>query len=167
MHVWVAKLTQDYASFKVQTLTAALSVVGTDFIVEAQVNTTKIYCVEGMVTVQNIDEKVPGQVVLHAGQQTSVAPFLPPAAPVNTPDALLQSQISRTTVGAAAAAGVEAPSAAPGTTTKSASAKPGWHIGSLSEGASIGIIVGAAGGAAAAAIAGSMSKGGSASPSAP
>lgn len=166
MHVWVAKLTQDYASFKVQTLTAALSVVGTDFIVEAQVNTTKIYCVEGMVTVQNIDEKVPGQVVLHAGQQTSVAPFLP-AAPVNTPDALLQSQISRTTVGAAAAAGVEAPSAAPGTTTKSASAKPGWHIGSLSEGASIGIIVGAAGGAAAAAIAGSMSKGGSASPSAP
>lgn len=157
MRAWVVKLIQEYSSFEVETPTAAIRVVGTDFIVEAQVDKTGVYCIEGMVSVHNIEPDVAEQVILHAGEYTVVASGQPPSAPMVTPDAVLQSQIKRTTAGSTGG-GLGGPATA---------SKAGWHIGSLSEGASIGLVVAIGAGAAGAAVAVSSSSHGSASPSAP
>jgi ferric-dicitrate binding protein FerR (iron transport regulator) len=139
MRVSVVKLTQPGSSFKVQTPTAVTSVVGTDFIVEAQVDGTRVYGIEGVVSVQNMDPAVAGQVLLQPGEFTTVASGLPPSAPAGTPDTLLQSQINQTTV----APGAGGPGGA------AAASQGGWQIGSLSEAESIGLAAGAAAGAAA------------------
>jgi hypothetical protein len=157
MRARVVKLIREYSSFKVETLTAAIGVVGTDFIVEAQVDKTGVYCIEGIVSVQNIESDIAERVILHPGEYTSVAAGLPPSAPMNTPNTVLQSQINQTTVGPTAG-GVGAQA-----TTTSA----GWHIGSLSEAASIGLVVGGIGAGAAVAVAIPAMSHGSASPSAP
>ena len=156
MRARVAKLTQEYSSFKVQTATAAISVAGGDFIVEAQADKTGVYCIDGMVSVQNIEPDVAQQVVLRPGEYTSVAAGQPPSAPMNTPNPVLQSQISQTTVGPTVG----------GLGAQAKTTPAGWHIGSLSEGASVGLIVGIGAGAAVAAAIPAMSHH-SASPSAP
>jgi hypothetical protein len=121
----------------VRTPTAEIDVVGADFIVEAQADKTAVYCIEGMVSVRNILPDIAEVFILHAGEYTSVASGAPPSAPMNTPNSVLQSQISQTTVGPAAA-------------EKRRAAAVGWHIGSLSEGESVGLVVGLAAGTAAA-----------------
>ncbi len=159
LRAWVAKLVLEYANFLVQTPTAIIGAVGTDFIVDSQPTKTTVYCLEGSVSVQNSDPDVPRQVTLHAGEYTSVASGQPPTAPAPTSNALLQAQINETTVGQATG-----PAAGQATT---AAAKAGWHIGSLSEGASIGVIAAVAGGAAGAAIAVGSSHGSSSSSPSP
>jgi hypothetical protein len=135
MRVWPAKLVQPGASFKVQTPTAVAGLVGSDFIVEVLAEATRVYCIQGMVSIQNIDAAVAGQAILHPIEFTEVARGLPPAAPEGVTDTLLQAQINQTTVlpaGGRRAAAV------------------GWHIGSLSEAESVGLVVGLAAGTAAA-----------------
>jgi hypothetical protein len=126
MRVWVVKLTQPGSSFMLQTPTAVTGVVGADFIVEAQPFATRVYCIEGMISVRNIDPAVTGQAILHAGEFTTVAPGLSPTAPVKASDELLQSEIDQTMV----------PPAAGGRRRLAA----GWHIGSLTEGQTIGVL---------------------------
>jgi ferric-dicitrate binding protein FerR (iron transport regulator) len=135
MRVWVVKLDQPGSSFKLQTPTAVTGVVGSDFIVEAQPFATRVYCIEGMVSVRNIDPAVTGQVILHAGEFATVAPGLSPTKPVKAPDALLQSEIDQTMV----------PPAAAGRRRLAA----GWHIGSLTEAQTIGVLAELAAGATA------------------
>ena len=135
MRLRVVKLTQPGSSFKLQTPTAVTGVAGADFVVEAQPFATRVYCIEGMVSVRNIDPAVTGQVILHAGESATVAPGLSPTAPAKAPDELLQSQIDQTMVPPAAAG-------------------PrgwwvGWHIGSLTEAQTIGVFAVYAAGATA------------------
>jgi hypothetical protein len=136
MHVWVVQPTQPGSSFKVQTPTAVTGLVGPDFIVEAEADVTRVFCLEGMVSVQNIDAAVAGQVILHAGEFTEVARVVPPSAPERAPYSLLQGEINET---------MPVPPAG----GRRLGAPAGWHIGSLSEAESIGLLVGIGAGAAA------------------
>ena len=115
--------------------------VGTDFIVEAQPNATTVFCVEGLTSVRNIDPAITGHVILYAGQFTTVARGAAPSDPQLATNSVLQSQIDQTTVGPPEPGG-------PGAVIPAT--QVGWHIGSLSEAESVGLIVGAAAGAAAA-----------------
>jgi hypothetical protein len=156
------KLIQEYASFRVETPTAAVGVVGTDLIVEAQADKTGVYCIEGSVSVENIDPDIAGKAILHPGEFTTVGPGRPPSAPMATPNDLLQNEISQTTAGPAPVA--PGGPAGPGGTATATAAKAGWHIGSLSEGASIGVLAGAAGGVLGIALAAAGGHGTSTSP---
>ena len=142
MRAEVVKLTKPGGSFEVQTLTATIGVGGNVLLVQALPYLTHVYCVEGLCSVQNIDPAIPGQVTLHAGESTTVPGGLPPTAPVQTPPAQLQSQIKQTDVGHSTLA-----AALPG--GQGGAAKAPWHIGSLSQGASIGLVLGIGAGAAA------------------
>ena len=156
MRAEVVKLIQEYSIFKVQTPTAVLGVVGTDFMVEAQVDKAEVYCTEGTVSVQNVDPDIAGRVILHAGEYTLVAAGRPPSAPTARSSTALQRIPN---------IAVKPVNTEPeGQTTAS---NVGWHIGSLSEAAMIGLIVGIAAGAGTA-VALSVSGGhAAASPSAP
>lgn len=129
----VVKLTKPGSSFQVRTRTAVIGVVGTVFLIQALANVTRVRCLEGLLTVQNINPAVAGQVSLGAGQSTSVPAGAPPAAPVQTPPAQVQSEMAQTNVPSPAAPGAApgapggpaapapAPAAAVSTTTSAAS----------------------------------------------
>jgi hypothetical protein len=125
MRADVVKLTKHGASFEVQTETALISALGTVFLVDAHPNLTRVDCIEGLCSVQNINPAIAGQVTLHAGESTTVPRGLPPTAPAPSPPAEEQSRIGRTSMG-------------PGAAKKAAA----WHIGSLSESQSIALAVG-------------------------
>ena len=141
MRVEVAKQTQPGSSWEVQTATAVAGGGGADFIVEAQPDATTVLCIGGLTSVRNADPAVTGRLILYAGQFTTVARGAAPSAPKLAANTVLQSQVDQTTVGALAPG-------APGAAMPAAPA--GWHIGSLSQEASIGVIAGPAAAAAAA-----------------
>jgi ferric-dicitrate binding protein FerR (iron transport regulator) len=113
----VVKISQPGGSFQVRTQTAVIGVVGTSFLVFATLNNTRVTCLEGLVSVWNINPAVVGTVTLHAGQFTNVPRGLPPTGAFQAPSGQVQTQISQTTVGgvsgAAQAAGA-VPGGAPG-----------------------------------------------------
>ncbi len=80
MRTQVVKLTKSGSSFQVKTQTAVIGVVGTIFVVEAERDSTRVTCIEGQVTVQNIKPSVRGRVHLNPGETTTV-----PADAVPTP----------------------------------------------------------------------------------
>ena len=126
-----------------RTPTAVAGVVGSDSIVEAQSNATTVLCVEGVAPVQSIDPAITGHVVVYAGQFTTVARGAAPTDPQRAANSVLRSQLDLTSVGPPV----------PGGPGEAVPAPPvGWHIGSLSEAESKGLIVGIAAGAAAAVI---------------
>jgi len=137
----------------------AIGVVGSVLLVHALPNLTRVHCIEGLVSVQNINPAIVGQVTLHAGEFTTVARGLSPTAPVYAPATQMESQISQTNVGPPTA-----PAGGPG--GLGGAAKAPWHIGSLSHAASIAVAATAAAGAAAA-IAVPLATRGPVSPTAP
>lgn len=68
-------------SFKVRTKTAVVGVQGTEFIVAAQVDSTFIGVIHGLVGVWNADPAVSGRQTLGAGQSTVVKKGKPPQPP--------------------------------------------------------------------------------------
>lgn len=94
----VIKLTKPGASFQVQTQTAVIGVVGTIFLIEALPNLTRVYCLEGLVTVRNINAAIAGEVTLHPGESTTVRRDLPPTAAVLENTASLQSEESQSEI---------------------------------------------------------------------
>ncbi len=98
MRATVVKLTKPGASFKVQTQTAVIGVVGTIFIVEAFPNFTRVLCLRGIVTVWNINPAIIKTVRLHAGQWTTVSRGMPPTIPHAAPTADMQSALSQTNI---------------------------------------------------------------------
>jgi ferric-dicitrate binding protein FerR (iron transport regulator) len=143
MRVRVVKLSQPGSSWTVQTPTALIEVAGTDFIVEAQPNATTVFCIEGLTSVRNIEPAITGHVILYGGRFTTVARGATPSEQQVATNLVLQSQIDQTNVGPPEPGG-------PGEVMPPAPV--GWHIGSLSQAASAGLIVGAAAGAAAAIV---------------
>ena len=159
------KLTKPGANFKVRTATAIIGIDGSKVIVRALENLTQVSCIEGACSVQNSDPTVPGQVILHTGETTSVPGGLPPTPALQIPPDQLESQLDETAV-------APPTTVATGAGGAGGAAKAPWHIGSLSPGASTMVLLGIGGGAAAAAaIAASGGHGAAAaapaSPSAP
>jgi hypothetical protein len=72
-----------------------IGVVGTIFLIEALPNLTRVYCLEGIITVRNIDLAVLGEVTLHAGEFTSVPKGLAPVTAGTASAANLQSEIEQ------------------------------------------------------------------------
>jgi hypothetical protein len=163
MRAEVVKFNKPYANFKIRTMTAAIGLDSSGAVIHALDNLTEIYCLQGVCSVQNVDAAIPGAVTLHAGESTTVPGGLPPtpSAPINSDQ--LQSQLDLTEVGPPTV--VAGSPGNPATTTK----QP-WHIGSLSPGSSVLLLVGVGGGvgaAAAVAASGGHSSGSTPSPSAP
>jgi hypothetical protein len=95
----VVKITKPGGSFQVKTNTAVIGVVGTIFTVQALRNISRVFCMDGTVSVQNVNPAIAGEVTLHAGQSTSVPVNGPPSNPV--PSGIGQSlgQINQTAAG--------------------------------------------------------------------
>ena len=132
----IRQLTRPDASFELRTQTAVIGVVGTLFTVEAEVDVTRVYCLEGRILVRTIDLTVPGEVTLDPGQMTEVVRGLPPTGAVQAPASQVQSQMSQTQIEGlpgAQVAPTSAPGAAPGgavTTTSTASTAPSGVLSS-------------------------------------
>jgi hypothetical protein len=94
----VAKLLLPRSAFVVQTATAAASVRGTDWIVEAAPGATAIVVLDGQVAVRNAVSTVPGEVVLESGEGTTVETGLAPRPPSVWGAARRNSFIARTAV---------------------------------------------------------------------
>jgi ferric-dicitrate binding protein FerR (iron transport regulator) len=94
----IARLILPRAAYLVQTPTATASVRGTDWIVEAAPGGTAIVALEGAVAVRNVDDGVPGEVVLGPGEGVTVEAGAPPPPPAVWGDARRESFIARTTV---------------------------------------------------------------------
>jgi hypothetical protein len=105
----VQKISKQGGSFQVKTQTAVIGVVGTHFLVAAESNRTRVWCYEGEVSVRNLNAAIVGTIVLHAGQVTSIASGLPPAAASSFSPSVMHTQISQTNaanpVGAAGGVG--------------------------------------------------------------
>jgi ferric-dicitrate binding protein FerR (iron transport regulator) len=98
MRSQVVKLTKPGSSFEVKTQTAVIGVVGTIFVVEAAHDSTKVTCIEGEVTVQNINPAIQGQVHLGPGQSSVVASNAAPSAASAASVADIQSAVDRTEI---------------------------------------------------------------------
>jgi len=101
----VVKLTKTGASFQVKTPTAVIGVVGTIFIIWVTPEFTRVFCIEGRVSVRNVNPSVSGTVTLDAGAQTTVGVGQPPIAAQPTPAAAQQAEISQTDIGKVAPGG--------------------------------------------------------------
>ena len=94
----IAQLVLPNAAYTVQTPTAAASVRGTDWIVEAASGASAIIALEGAVSVRNVDDSVPGAVVLGPGEGVTVEAGAPPPPPSVWGEARRESFIARTEV---------------------------------------------------------------------
>jgi hypothetical protein len=95
----VVKITKPGGSFQVRTQTAVIGVVGTVFVIEAFRNLTRVLCVEGALTVQNINPAIVGQVTVHAGEFTTVPGASPPTGVVRATAARMQRGLAQTNAG--------------------------------------------------------------------
>jgi hypothetical protein len=94
----IVQLVLPRSAYGVQTPTAAASVRGTDWILEATPGATAIVALAGAVAVRNVDDGVSGEVVLAPGEGVTVEAGAPPPAPAVWGDARRESFIARTTV---------------------------------------------------------------------
>ena len=117
----VVKITKPGGSFEVRTRTAVIGVVGTIFIIEALQNLTRVYCVEGTVSVRNIQLGVGRGVTLRGGEVTNVAPGQVPTAPTLASATRIQQATKLTQVPGPKAPpiGPGAPGQAPGVAARS------------------------------------------------
>ena len=97
----VVKLTKAGSSFQVKTQTAVIGVVGTVFSINALANSTQVSCLDGQVTVSNINPSISGRTQLNAGQSTNVPATGPPSPPTALATANAVQQVSQTSAGEA------------------------------------------------------------------
>jgi ferric-dicitrate binding protein FerR (iron transport regulator) len=97
----VVKLTKAGSSFQVKTQTAVIGVVGTVFTVNAGPNSTQVSCIDGQVSVNNINPGIQGRVQLNAGQSTNVPATGPPSPPTGLATANAVQEVAQTSAGEA------------------------------------------------------------------
>ncbi len=97
----VVKLTKAGSSFEVKTQTAVIGVVGTLFSIEALQNATQVTCLEGTLSVRNINPVIPGTRQLNAGQSSNVPATGPPSPPTGISTANALSEVAQTSAGEA------------------------------------------------------------------
>jgi hypothetical protein len=95
----VVKITKPGGSFQVKTNTAVIGVVGTIFTIQALRNVSRVFCMDGTVSAQNVNPAIAGEVTLHAGQSTSVPVNGPPSNPVPSSVGQSLSEINQTAAG--------------------------------------------------------------------
>jgi hypothetical protein len=95
----VVKITKPGGSFQVRTQTAVIGVVGTVFVIEAFRNLTRVFCLDGALTVQNINPAIVGQATVRAGEFTSVPRASPPTGVVRATAARMQRGLAQTNAG--------------------------------------------------------------------
>ncbi|MBZ5516610.1 MAG: FecR family protein [Acidobacteriia bacterium] len=95
----VVKITKPGGSFQVKTNTAVIGVVGTIFTAQALRSLTRVSCLEGSVSVRNINPAIVGETTLHAGQSTSVALNAPPSSAISSSVSQAVSEVGRTGAG--------------------------------------------------------------------
>ncbi|MCU1306393.1 MAG: hypothetical protein JWN45_1088 [Acidobacteriaceae bacterium] len=111
----VASVTRDGGKFELRTPTAVAGVIGTDFGTDSSIpGVTTFLCIAGIVTVGNVDAKIPGTVPCPAGSTTSVATGLPPTPPKPATQEQIQKLIQDTS--AAVISSISPPSAFQGKT---------------------------------------------------
>jgi hypothetical protein len=147
----VVKITKSGGGFQVRTQTAVIGVVGTIFVIEAFRNLTRVFCLDGMLAVQNINPAIVGQVTLHAGEFTSVPGAAPPTKVTRAKTASMQLGLAQTNAGEAWAPQLPSvqPAAAPGQAA-GAGAQASTTATSAVTAAEGAVSVGLSGGAAAA-----------------
>ena len=97
----VVKITKPGGGFQVRTQTAVIGVVGTIFVIEAFRDLTRVFCVDGILTVRNIDPAIVGQVTLRAGEYTTVPRVAPPTGAARASAARMQRGMTQTSIGEA------------------------------------------------------------------
>lgn len=97
----VVKITKPGGGFQVRTQTAVIGVVGTIFVIEAFRDLTQVFCVDGILTVRNLNPAIVGQVTLRAGEFTTVPRAAPPTGATRASDASMQLVMTQTSVGEA------------------------------------------------------------------
>lgn len=95
----VVKLTKAGSSFEVKTQTAVIGVVGTLFSIEALQNATQVTCLEGALSVKNINPAILGTRQLNAGQSSNVPATGPPSPPTGISTANALSEVAQTSAG--------------------------------------------------------------------
>ena len=95
----VVKITKPGGSFQVKTNTAVIGVVGTIFTVQALRNVSRVFCLDGTVSVRNLNPALAGEVTLHAGQFTSVPLNGPPASAVPSSVSQSVNEVGQTSAG--------------------------------------------------------------------
>jgi ferric-dicitrate binding protein FerR (iron transport regulator) len=95
----VVKITKPGGSFQVRTQTAVIGVVGTIFVIDAQARLTRVSCIQGALSVRNINPAIVGTATLQAGQSTMVPAGVAPASPVSTVSRQLQQEVRQTNAG--------------------------------------------------------------------
>lgn len=86
-------ITQPRGNFEVRTPVAVTGVVGTGFDVASTDDLTVVLCRENAVRVRNLDDRVVGEVILHAGELTQVRRGMPPTPPIPaSPEQLRESE---------------------------------------------------------------------------
>lgn len=94
----VVKAARQGSGFRVRTPVAVAGVVGTEFWVGVVQDYTDVLCMEDQVEVKNADDRVPGTVILRAGEFTRVMRGQPPLAPVKAPPEKLKQAMEETEV---------------------------------------------------------------------
>jgi hypothetical protein len=95
----VVKITKPGGSFQVKTNTAVIGVVGTIFTAQALRSLTRVSCLEGSVSVRNINPAIVGETTLHAGQSTSVALNAPPSSAISSSVSQAVNEVGQTGAG--------------------------------------------------------------------
>lgn len=95
----VVKISKPGGNFEVRTQTAVIGVVGTIFATEAFRHLTRVFCLDGMLSVQNINPMITGTTTLQAGQYTSVPRGAPPTGAARTSNMRFQRQLQETNAG--------------------------------------------------------------------
>jgi len=138
----VVKITKPGGGFQVRTQTAVIGVVGTVFVVEAFRDLTRVFCVDGVLTVRNVNPAIVGEVTLGAGQTTSVPRMAPPTAAAQVSAARMQRIITQTS------AGEPAPPQVPGAPAAQAAGAGAQTAANAITAAESAVAAGLAGGAA-------------------
>jgi len=97
----VVKLSKAGSSFQVRTQTAVIGVVGTVFTINALPSLTQVNCIQGNLTVSNINPAIQGETQLNAGQSTNVSATGPPSPPAGLATANALQEVAQTSAGEA------------------------------------------------------------------
>jgi len=125
----VVKISKPGGGTQIRTQTAVIGVVGTIVNVHALRNLTRVFCLNGTVTVRNINPAIPGEVTLHPGQSTNVPKSGPPSGAASASGGQIGSEVSQTNVGETLSNELTSALQATGATTGQA-AGGGFQLGS-------------------------------------
>ncbi len=97
----VVKITKAGGGMQIRTQTAVIGVVGTILNVHALRNLTRVFCLNGTVTVQSLNPAFPGVVTLQPGQATVVPRTGPPSGASPASGSQVGAEVGQTNVGEA------------------------------------------------------------------